>query len=280
MGERGGDAVWRGDLTRLLDKVRDERGIDLAQYRIRYLERRVGSRLGALGLATYRQYAAYLDAHPEEYAKLLDALTISVTQFFRDPSVFDYLGSVVAPAIIEEKRRRAQRTIRVWSAGCATGEEAYSLAMCLMEAASREADGPYAVRVTGTDIDREALERARGARYPVAQLEQVPARYRERYVEVADDTMRIAPEVAHAVRFQYLDLFEGRLPYTVDLIVCRNVFIYLSREQQERVLGRFWETLVRGGYLVLGRSERLASALGDRFALADARERVYRRVEP
>jgi chemotaxis methyl-accepting protein methylase len=279
MDERGGDAIWRGDLTRLLDKVRDRRGIDLTQYRFRYLERRIGSRLGALGLSTYRQYASYLDGHPEEYARLLNALTISVTQFFRDPSVFEYLRATVLPSIIKEKRRRAQRTVRVWSAGCATGEEAYSLGMCATEAAAASG-GPIAVRVTATDIDREALARARLAEYPVAQLEQVPKRYRERYVELAGDVFRIVPEVAQAVRFQYLDLFEGRLPYAVDLVVCRNVFIYLSREQQERLLRRFWETLGRGGYLVLGRSERLAPALADRFALAEPRERVYRRVEP
>jgi chemotaxis methyl-accepting protein methylase len=277
MDEGALEPVDRGNLTRLLDKVRDDRGLDLAQYRPRYLERRIATRLLALGLVTYRQYAAYLDAHPEEYAKLLDALTIGVTQFFRDASVFGFFRDHIVPEIVERKADRHQSVIRAWSAGCATGEEAYSIAMSLLTATRNGSAQRLLVQVVGTDIDGAALDTARRAEYPIAQLEQIPEAERRAYVDVAGDRFRIRPEVTEHVRFEYLNLFEDRPARIVDVVFCRNVFIYFNREDQERMLSTFWERLVKGGYLVLGRSERLAPALAKHFEVVSVRERIYRK---
>jgi len=172
-----GDALARGSLDKLLRKVMTERGLDLRQYRERYVERRLAVRLNALGLRRYSQYAAYLDDHPDEYHHLVDALTINVTQFFRDAEVFELFRAEVLPAIITYKAERRQRILRIWSAGCATGEEPYSLAMSLLDGIARAGADTIVPTVIGTDIDRTAIATAKRAEYPARQLGQTsPAR--------------------------------------------------------------------------------------------------------
>lgn len=277
MPEHSVEAVNRGSLDRLLVKVREERGLDLAQYRPRYLERRVAVRLGALGLTTYRQYAAHLDQHPEEYASLLDTLTINVTQFFRDPTVYAVFRDKVVPTLIATKAERKQHLLRAWSAGCATGQEPYSLAMSMLDGIRRAGAEGMLLSITGTDIDRTALAVAKRGEYPLAQLSQISTADKHRYLDVDSETFRMKPEVMKAVHFQYLNLFENPPIHGVDVVFCRNVFIYFNHEEQERMIRSFWEGLSSGGYLVLGRSERLAPAFAQQFQMVDAKERVYRK---
>lgn len=276
MEGRQADAVYRGNLDRLLAKVRDERGLDLAQYRPRYVERRLASRLHSLGLHSYRQYAAYIDGHPDEYAMLVDTLTINVTQFFRDTTVFDLFRKEIVPALLKDKIARHQRMIRVWSAGCATGQEPYSLAMSFLSAMG-EKSHDYLLTVLGTDIDPKALAEAKRATYELNQLAHIPKIDQARYVDIRGDHFTIRPEVTRHCKFEYLNLFEDKPIQVVDVIFCRNVFIYFNREEQDRMLGVFWSALARGGYLVLGRSERIAPSTTARFELISGRERIYRK---
>lgn len=277
MPEPAPDSTFRGNLNRLLIKVREERGLDLAQFRENYVVRRVSVRLNALGLQTYRQYEAYLDQHPEEYAKLLDTLTINVTQFFRDPTVYALFRDQVIPELLATKRARKQRLVRLWSAGCATGEEPYSLAMSMLDGIVRTRSKDAMLSVVGTDIDRKALAVAKAGEYSIRSLNQIPAADRHRYVDVDGEVFRMKPEVMKVTRFQYLNLFEDPPINGVDVVFCRNVFIYFNHEDQARLIGSFWDALTRGGYLVLGRSERLAPKLAQRFELVSGRERVYRK---
>jgi chemotaxis methyl-accepting protein methylase len=276
MDERPGDAIYRGNLAKLLEKVREERGLDLTQYRVRYLERRISARLHMLNLHTYRQYVAYLDEHPDEYATLLDALTINVTQFFRDDSVFDLFRSDIIPSLMAQKAARHQRMIRVWSAGCATGEEPYSIAMAFKSQIERSKSGiDFLLLVIG--IDRQALQVARKAEYPYSQLAQLSKPDKVKYVEVHGDRFKMKPEITRHVKFEYLNLFEDKPIHVVDVIFCRNVFIYFNREEQERMLDVFWGALSKGGYLVLGRSERVLPNVAKRWELISGRERIYRK---
>lgn len=277
MQEQDQGVIYRGNLKRLLDKVRAERGLDLAQFRPRYVERRVAVRLNILGIHTYQQYAAYLDANPDEYVRLIDALTINVTQFFRDSTVYDLFRDQVVPSLLAAKTERRQRLIRVWSAGCATGEEPYSLAMSLLDGMRKSHANSTILTVIGTDIDREALAKAKRGEYPIRQLAHIPTADRNRYLDVGKEVFHMRPEVMKVVRFQYLNLFEDKPINGIDIIFCRNVFIYFNREDQERLVGLFREALSRGGYLVLGRSERLAPTLAKQFELVSGRERVYRK---
>lgn len=275
--EHDASSPSKGSLSRLMDKIRNERGLDLAQYRPRYVERRLAVRMNALDIPTYGQYATYLDRHEDEYAKMLDALTINVTQFFRDPSVYALVRSKVAPALLRLKQARKQRLVRIWSAGCATGEEPYSLAMLFLDVIEQQQAHDIVMTVIGTDIDKQALAFAKRARYPARELPNIPHADRVRYVSSDAEGFDLAPDVLKVVRFQHLNLFDDTPIHGVDVIFCRNVFIYFNREEQERLVEIFKKSLVRGGFLVLGRSERLSPALASDLELVSSRERIYRK---
>jgi chemotaxis methyl-accepting protein methylase len=266
-----------GDAARLIAQIERDRGIDLSQYRLTYVERRLATRLRALGLVSYRQYGSHLTAHPEEYARLLDALTVNVTEFFRDPPVWKIIRGEVIPAIVKAKGSTGQRAIRVWSAGCATGEEPYSLAMSFLAALGADAPS-YMLSVTATDLDPLALRTAQTAEYDAARLEHIPPGDRFHFVENAGKRFAIKPEVTERVRFRTMNLFKDDPPLAVDLILCRNVFIYFTREQQERVTNVFHRALARGGYLVLGRTEKMPAGAAPGFEAVSAKERIYRKV--
>jgi chemotaxis methyl-accepting protein methylase len=269
------DQVYRGDMERLIAKIAGAGGLDLTQYRRPYVERRIAARLRSLNLHTYRQYARVLDADPDEYARLLDTLTINVTDFFRDPPVYELFRSQIVPEIVEAKLRGRHRMIRIWSAGCATGEEAYSLAMSFLDALGDNA-GRFVLSVLATDIDPSALETAKRATYDIAKLEHVPEADRH-FLDIGETSFTIDPAVASHVKFRVLDLFRDEPVNVVDVVFCRNVFIYFTREQQERVLELFWRALSHDGYLVLGRSEKMSPALNKRFEVVSGRERIYRK---
>ncbi len=272
------DQVYRGDLERLIDKVVQARGLDLTQYRRPYVERRIAARLRSLNLHTYRQYARALDSDPDEYARLLDTLTINVTDFFRDTPVYELFRSQIVPGIVDTKLRGRHRMIRVWSAGCATGEEAYSLAMSFLDAIGDNASR-FVLTILATDIDPSVLETAKLATYDIAKLSHIPEADRH-FVDEGPATFTIKREVTSHVKFRVLDLFRDEPVNVVDVVFCRNVFIYFTREQQERVLELFWKALSRDGYLVLGRSEKMSPALSERFEAVSGRERIYRKRPP
>jgi chemotaxis methyl-accepting protein methylase len=270
------ESVYRGDLNRLLYKIKKERGLDLHQYRRAYVERRLAARMRALNMHTYRQYERFIDEHPEEYAKMLDTLTINVTDFFRDTTVYDVVREEILPQLIKDKVAMRQRSIRIWSAGCATGEEAYSIAIAVLGAMGSRAD-EFLLTVFGTDIDPKALETAKRGVYDLSKLEHIPKGDQRRFVETTAEGFTFSREVTQHLKFRRLNLFEDEPIKIVDAIFCRNVFIYFTREQQARVLERFWSALHKGGYLVLGRSEKMAQSLVGRFDLVSGRERVYRK---
>jgi chemotaxis methyl-accepting protein methylase len=266
-----------GDAARLIAQVERERGIDLSHYRLTYLERRLGTRLRALGLLTYRQYGAHLTEHPDEYTRLLDTLTVNVTDFFRDPPVWKIIRGQVIPAILRDKAATGHRAVRAWSAGCATGEEPYSLTMALLSAMDPDA-ASYVLSVMATDLDPIALKTAQQAEYDVAKLEHLPTTDRIHFTVTEGKRFTIKPEVTEHVRFRKMNLFSDEPPLAIDLILCRNVFIYFTREQQERITNVFHRALARGGYLVLGRTEKMASGAAAGFEPVSSKERIYRKV--
>lgn len=277
LGETAPAEMFRGNLDKLVNKINEERGIDLSQYRRPYLERRLAARLRVLELHSYRQYADRLDQDPSEYDSLMNTLTINVTEFFRDKVVWDSLRVNVLKPLIAAKREGRNRTIRIWSAGCATGEEPYSLTMLMLDLLGDDAK-KFLLSVTATDLDPRALETARKGVYDSAKLRRIPPGYQVRFVRVLDrEHFEIAPAVRDHVRFSEFNLFDEPPLRVVDLIVCRNVFIYFDRDQQARVLRNFQASLARGGYLVLGRSEKLSPDAASALEAIDGRERIYRR---
>jgi chemotaxis methyl-accepting protein methylase len=268
----------RGSLDKLIRKIAEDRGFDLGHYRRSYLERRLAARMRVLGLATYRQYADRLDRDPNEYRAFMQTLTINVTDFFRDEEMWDELRASVIPHLVEEKKRRHGRTIRIWSAGCATGEEPYSLGMTMLESLGADA-AQFSISISGTDLDAEALAVASRGCYSEEKLAHVRPAWRERYFEPAADGSGwcVRQSVRRLVRFSSYSLFEKAPMKLVDIVMCRNVFIYLNRAEQSQVLDGFWGALAGGGYLVLGRSEKLSAGEVAKFESVNVKERIYRK---
>jgi chemotaxis methyl-accepting protein methylase len=213
----------------------------------------------ARGVHTYEDYAKILDLDAHEYQELLDALTINVTKFFRNAETWNALRPYL------EALARSRARLRVWSAGCASGEEPYTIAVLLAEA---RAPGT----IDATDIDRLSLERTRQATYPDAAFTEMPDHLKRRYFQDGQPL----PQVRELVHVLQHDLTRERPPHPpYDLIVCRNVVIYFERAAQERLFQVFVDALVPGGVLLLGKVETLFGPARERLTLADPRERIY-----
>ncbi len=261
----------------LTEKIARDRGFHCGSYKERCVRRRIAVRMRATGVHTVADYARALDADPREYERLLDALTINVTKLFRNPEAFAAIERAVVPALWA----LPAPALRVWSAGCASGEEVYSLAALFHRHAERQglaAGVARRVRVLGTDIDRESLERADAGVYGETAFADAPADLRERYFS-AGFPSAVAPELRPMVAFERRDLLREAPPEGGHhLVVCRNVVIYFDRPTQEALFMRFHEALAPGGYLVLGKVETLLGPARARFAAVDARERIFRRL--
>jgi two-component system CheB/CheR fusion protein len=263
------------EFAALLDRIRERSGIDFGVYKTATISRRLRGRMNATGHRSLGDYAKLIETDAEEFARLISSLLIKVTEFFRDPKVFQFLRDQTLPMLIEEARQRG-RQLRIWSAGCATGEEAYSLAITLMEAIGDD-PGPLDVRVFGTDIDGAAIAFARRGQYPPAALENVPAPLRSRYFVKSDGGFEVSKSLRSLMIFGEHDL-AARAPFPrIDLILCRNVLIYFSHAMQRAALETFAFSLRDDGRLVLGPSETVA-AMAEPFAEDRARLRIYRRL--
>jgi len=255
--------------------VRRERGLDLGHYRRSYVHRRVSARIRALRADSPAEYARRLARSDEEIDRLVAALSTKVTSFYRNPTLYAYLDSTVLPEILS---CRAARTIRLWSAGCATGEETYSLAALL---ARREPPPPEGrARVLGTDIDRSAIAAAKRGEYPITALRRLPAEIQRRWFSPARErgVCRVAPDLAAYVTFRVESLLKPPSAGGFDLILCRNVLIYFDPTLQQRILEQFAKGLRPGGYLALGRVERVVGPSRAAFEAVHLRERVYRKI--
>ena len=253
-------------------------GIDITRYKDRCLLRRIAVRQRASGAADLQAYLSLVRRNPVERGQLVKALTIHVSQFFRNPSTFHALQHEVLPAILAEKDRTGGRALRLWSAGCACGEEAYSLALLLCEAAE-EALRRYSTTIYGTDVEPECLRAAREGRYPAASLKAVPASWRQRYFTSAGAHYVVGPELRNLVHFKRHNILDP-LPFgRIDIAVFRNVLIYMADSLQEQVLLGIHGALNSGGYLILGKVEGLSGSAKDVFAPVNVPERIYRKRE-
>ncbi len=255
----------------LFAKLERERGFRGSLYRQRCLRRRVAVRMRARGVSEVDGYAALLDQEPSEYERLLRVLTINVSKFFRNRETWEVVKAIVIPDLM------SRNELLVWSAGSAAGEEAYSLAILLWDwLAERGREWPAGIRIVGTDIDGTSLEAARNAEYTEAALAETPPEVRQRWFE-GGPAWRLKEPIRSLVAFDQLDILARPPEFEADLVLCRNLLIYLDRPAQERVFDTLVEVLRPGGYLILGRVEMLGSAARPRFEVVDLRERVYRK---
>jgi two-component system CheB/CheR fusion protein len=268
-------ALIEMSMGELLAHLQKRFGKDFSNYRLPCLQRRLSLRMSTLRIPTVEEYLAYLSANPAEADQLLDAVTIHVTEFFRDHEVFDAVAEDILPAIAGGKRYSPSRTIRFWSAGCSTGEEAYSLAILAMQYLHSH-DLPLDIEVYGTDISKEACAAAREGRYGERKVARVPAALRQRYFDACEGGYRVAAEVRRRVRFSVHDLFSVPPFSLLDLVMCRNVLIHFDNAVRNTVIERFHASLGERGILILGKSEAAMGAALDLFELVDPRNKVYR----
>jgi two-component system CheB/CheR fusion protein len=256
---------------RLLEYVRGARGFDYTGYKRPSLMRRFEKRMQTVGSTSYDEYQAYLDGHPEEFVDLFDTILINVTAFFRDPEVWDFVASDVIPQIVQRSGGDGQ--IRVWSAGCASGEEPYTIAMLFATALGDDAYRER-VKIYATDIDEHVLTQARQARYTAKQLETVPPELRERFFGRSDSAYVFRNDIRRAVIFGRNDMLQDPPISRVDLLVSRNTLMYFGPPAQQRILSNFYFALSRRGFVVLGKAEALQSR-SDLFEPYNLKRRVF-----
>ncbi len=267
----------------ILAEVKDRTGVDLRGYRRSTFKRRLAARMRRLGCANPAAYAGLLHDDPSECDRLIEALSINVSRFFRNPIVFEVLADTVLPDMIEQKRRAGRSEVRVWSAGCAAGEEPYSVAILIHQALKSEL-GNWTIHIFATDIDGDVLRRAAAATYTREAIENVKLGVLDKYFRGDNDQFEVRPFIRKMVRFSREDLISSRTIApansvfgTFDLVLCRNVLIFFSREVQDRVFGKLYGSLSRGGYLVLGEAGSLNDELTRKLDAVDSSNRIYRK---
>ena len=262
--------IFEEEQSMLLEKIFCERGWDFSNYKKSSLMRRILKRLSAAGISSLKDYCALLDRDPSEYTRLFSNLTVKVSEFFRDPRVFEFLD--------EEVRRdfSPDEGIRAWCCGCAYGEEAYSLAMLFSEFLSGEA--LMRTKIFATDLDNEAVDAARRGRYREESVANVSAERRERYLFKDDGCYKVKYNVRNMVKFGSLDIVRSPSISKVKILLCRNVFIYFNKVLQERVFEKFDYAIKPGGLLVLGKAELVPAAYSSRYIRAGKGISAYRKV--
>jgi two-component system CheB/CheR fusion protein len=267
-------ATAEPEFETLLEHLKRSRGSDFTGYKRSTLVRRFRKRMDDVGAATYPDYAAYLDAHPDEFTALFNTILINVTSFFRDPEAWEALArEVLAPLAA---RKPAGEPIRVWSAGCASGEETYTVVMALAEVLGI-ADFRARVKVYATDVDDEALAQARHAVYPAAAVDAVPEPLREKYFQAAGGQCVFRPDLRRLVIFGRHDLARDAPISHLDLLVSRNTLMYFNPDVQGRILNRFHFALDHEGALFLGKAEMMRTR-GALFAPLNLKARLFTRV--
>jgi two-component system CheB/CheR fusion protein len=263
------------DFERLLQYLRETRGFDFSGYKRTTLLRRIEKRTTQVGVKGHGAYLDYLQAHPDEFGTLFNTILINVTSYFRDAAAWEFLRTEVLPRIIEGKA--PYEPIRVWSAGVASGEEAYSVAMLLSDAL-----GPSEFRerakIYATDVDEDALTHARQGRAAEKDLEEVPTGLREKYFErEGDDHYLLRSELRRSIIFGRHDLVQDAPISRIDLLVCRNTLMYFEPEAQARILARLHYALSEKGYLFLGKAEMLLRR-DTLFIPVDLKQRVFSKI--
>jgi len=262
-------------LYRILAHLHSRTGHDLSQYKHSTVLRRIGRRMQANYVKTLPDYLCYLQAHPAEARALLKNLFISVTHFFRDEEAWNALAEKILPTLFQD--RSPEEAVRIWVPGCATGEEAYTVAMLLWEKATAP-NGIPQMQIFATDLDEGALALGRQGRYPEAIAADVTEERLRRFFIKEGRHYRIKKEVRERVLFAVHSLLRDPPFSKLDLITCRNLLIYLNQDSQENALQLFHFALRPGGFLFLGNAESVHEE-GHLFRFVDKKHRIYRRQE-
>jgi len=257
--------------------LKRRRGFDLAVYKDSCMRRRVAIRIRSTCSSDAAAYCDLLNRNGQELDLLQKSLTIHVSQFFRNHSVFEKLREDVLPELFASRTDGRDESLQFWCLGCAGGEEPYSLAIMLREFFSREIRRGR-LSLLATDIDDKTLQTARTAEYDEGRFKEMPVDLRERYFRRNGRLFRLIPEIRDMVTFRKGDICDPEEYSPSDLVLCRNALIYFTRPEQEKILNRIADILTPDGILVLGKSEVLVGGSRGRFTPVCRTERIYRRI--
>ncbi|WP_457753501.1 CheR family methyltransferase [Thermococcus sp.] len=246
-------------------------------YKDSYLIRRIKARMRKLGITSYEEYYRLIKRNRQELDELLLTVAINVTEFFRDPIVWKTFQKKVLPELVDFKKKHYQRSIKIWSAACSTGQEPYSIAMSLYEVLGDNLSG-FRVSILATDIDREALAVAMRGEYPKDTVEQqVPRHMIPKYFIPVGERYKVSPKLKRLIKFQYFNLLGSKYPTGFDIIFIRNVLIYMKKEAQEEIFHKLYHSLEDHGYLILGKTETILGKSAKLFKLYDLVARIYKK---
>lgn len=267
-----------GAFELLKKKIESNTGFSCESYREPMLKRRINARMSILGLKEYSDYLAFIKKDSNEYKKLLEALTINVTEFFRNSSAFDAFRDEVVPELLNDPDVQKRKRIRIWSAGCASGEESYSIAIILNEMLGTKISRDFSISILGTDIDDDALESAEKRIFSQKQVEKITPRLIRKYFTPSETPGKFKlNELDVKVEFKKHDLITGKPPPFFNAVFCRNLLIYLRKEVQSNVLKNLYDSLYPKGFMILGKTESLPDVFRDIFEVFSMDERIYRK---
>lgn len=267
--------------SRFSEFIQNELGIKMLKHKQVMLQARLMKRLRALGIETYEEYYEYLfseEGHSRELPYFVHQVTTNKTDFFREPSHFDYMVECALPTLIKENNYSWRKPLRVWSSACSTGEEPYTIAMVMAD--YTEQTLPVNHEILATDISPTVLQTAAQAIYESPKIDPVPHHMRKKYLlrckDKDKDIVRIVPELRSRVSFKWINLKANtfNIDKMMDIIFCRNVIIYFNRQTQEKVVGNLCKNLKIGGYLLMGHSETLS---GFTLPLEQVATTIYRK---
>ena len=255
------------------------RSVDLSGYSSSFVGRAIRKRISRTDVTDYTDYVKLLMRSETETNELLNALSINVTEFFRDRGAFESFQAKVLRPLLDAKISGGGGILRVWSAGCATGQETYTLLMCIMDEVKRSKSKELPLMtVLGTDISVQAIAKAKRGLYSEEEVKSVPDRYLDAYFVKKDDHFEVSDELRKRSRFARENLLGVPSSKFFDAIVCRNVLIYFSRPMHDEVMRHLHDALRVEGYLMLGRTEALVGQMRNKFDVVDQENRILRKI--
>jgi chemotaxis methyl-accepting protein methylase len=273
-----------GGLKPITDYLMEKRGFDFSGYNPSMLARRIGQRLTATSSANFGEYLACLQKNPDELDSLIDVITINVSRFFRDTLTFELIADRILPTIVREKTRTLDHSLRIWSAGCAMGEEPYSIAILAHELLCKEAL-EMNLHIFATDIDARVLKDASEGVYNLSSVENIKYRLLAKYFTQEGKSFRLIPEIRDKVSFSLYDILDKKHsvpPESVfghfDMILCRNLLIYFNAKYQETIFEKLYQALAKNGYLILGTAEAPTVRYRQYFSRVMEFSSIYRKI--
>lgn len=239
-----------------------------------FLVRRVECRMRVLNLDSYSKFGEVLAESEDERKKLLKELTIHVTHFFRDNSVFDVIKKEVLPILIELKRKKNDHKLKIWCAGCSSGEEAYTMAIVLKEFLGSKFK-EYDITFIATDIDKASVERAKQGIYEAAQFKETYPEYISKYFDKEDELYKVKKELRDIIEFKQGNILSVVKPKQLDIILCRNVVIYFDKGTKEKLYGELFNNMINGGFFIMGKTETILGPSRENFQIFNGVEKIY-----